>query len=171
MRRICGWKAVLVSFAAALLIFGISGVADAESLLDKQAREIAAALNCPVCGGLSVAEATTPLAQQMRDLIRKKLEEGESREVILQYFVDRYGESVLREPPNRGFGQVLWWVAAGILVVSGGALAYVVSGSWFRRPAPSVAAPAGSRESTVQHGKRSNEVQVWKNQRSRKRRK
>jgi cytochrome c-type biogenesis protein CcmH len=58
----------------------------------------------------------------MRQLIQQKLDAGESREEILQYFVDRYGVSVLREPPRQGYFWALWWgpvvgLVGGILLL------------------------------------------------------
>jgi len=54
-------------------------------------RDIARGLACPVCQGLSVADSPSQLATQMRELILQKVEDGETREQIVQYFVDRYG--------------------------------------------------------------------------------
>ena len=46
---------------------------------NRQLREIAAALRCPVCQNLSVADSPNELAGQMRELIGRKLADGESR--------------------------------------------------------------------------------------------
>jgi cytochrome c-type biogenesis protein CcmH len=94
----------------------------AEEALSPEALEIANQLNCPVCQGQSVRDSNSELARQMRQLIQQKLDQGESREQILQYFVDRYGVGVLREPPRQGFLWLLWWgpvigLVVGILVV------------------------------------------------------
>jgi cytochrome c-type biogenesis protein CcmH len=75
---------------------------------DDQAWRIAQELQCPICQGQSVAESNSQLATQMRALIREKLAAGESREAILQYFVDRYGETVLMSPPRSGFSAFAW---------------------------------------------------------------
>ncbi|MHB1131096.1 MAG: cytochrome c-type biogenesis protein CcmH [Chloroflexota bacterium] len=55
---------------------------------------------------------------------RKKLEDGESREQILAYFVDRHGESILREPLKVGFSQLLWLLPRSILLVGSVLLAF-----------------------------------------------
>ena len=44
----------------------------------------------------------------MRQLIQKKLDQGESRQQIMDYFVQNYGVGILREPPKHGFMQALW---------------------------------------------------------------
>lgn len=104
-----------------LLALPIRHVA-AEEALSPEALEIANQLNCPVCQGQSVRDSNSELARQMRQVIQQKLAQGESREQILQYFVERYGVGILREPPREGFLWLLWWgpiigLAVGIIVV------------------------------------------------------
>ena len=105
--------------------------------LDDEALAIGKLLQCPICQNVPVAFSSSQLAGQMRDVIRNKLEAGESREQIIQYFVDRYGESILIEPPRRGFNLVAWRGPA--LVVLGGAVAlFLLIQSWARTPAPPI---------------------------------
>lgn len=80
----------------------------AAQTLDDRARAIAGELMCPVCEGQTVAESEALLAEQMRTLIKQKLAQGQTREEILAYFVDRYGESILAAPPKRGFNLIAW---------------------------------------------------------------
>ncbi|MDR7415221.1 MAG: cytochrome c-type biogenesis protein CcmH [Armatimonadota bacterium] len=107
---------------AAVLVLILTGVASAEGL-DDRVREVASRLMCPVCAGRTVAESTSELAAQMRAIIREKLQRGEHPEEILAYFVERYGEGILAEPPRRGLGSLVW--LAPVLTILGGA-AYVV---------------------------------------------
>ncbi|MCH8014277.1 MAG: cytochrome c-type biogenesis protein CcmH, partial [Candidatus Dadabacteria bacterium] len=76
-------------------------------------------LMCPVCQGQSVGESNSNLAHDMRDIIRKQLEDGKSREEILAYFVNSYGESILASPPPKGINWLLW-LLPGIAIVFGG---------------------------------------------------
>lgn len=87
--------------------------------IDDEAREISYLLMCPVCQGQSVAESNSELAQDMRSIIKQKLEAGESKEEIINYFVDRYGESILGYPPVKGVNLLLWILPA-LAVVMGG---------------------------------------------------
>lgn len=89
-----------------------------------EALDIANSLNCPVCQGLSVRDSNSALAQQMRDQIQQMLDQGATRQEILDYFADsgRYGIGVLRDPPKSGFVLTLWWgpvigLAAGVLIL------------------------------------------------------
>ena len=70
--------------------------------------EVAGKLRCPVCVSESVAQSASPTSIEMRQIISEKLAAGESEEEILAYFVARYGDWILLEPPKRGFYLLLW---------------------------------------------------------------
>jgi cytochrome c-type biogenesis protein CcmH len=55
----------------------------------------------------------------MRQIIRKQLEEGKSKEEVIAYFVNRYGETILASPPPKGVNWLLW-VLPGLAIVFGG---------------------------------------------------
>lgn len=123
--------ATLVAIAA-LASASVAPRASADGL-DDEARAVAKDLRCPICQGLSVADSPSELAQQMRQIIRNKLAQGEGREAIMAYFVERYGEEALMAPPTRGLALLAWLVplvalAGGVVVV---ALALT---RWLRRP-------------------------------------
>lgn len=87
--------------------------------IDDEAREISYLLMCPVCQGQSVAESNSELAKDMRSIIKQKLEAGESKEEIINYFVNRYGESILGYPPVKGVNLLLWILPALAVVLGG----------------------------------------------------
>lgn len=90
-----------------LLALFLASPAVADTLEDRVA-EVSAELMCPVCEGQSVAESNSQLARDMRSLVKKKLEEGKTKEEVIASFVSSYGEEILAAPPARGFGAVLW---------------------------------------------------------------
>ncbi len=109
--------------------------------LDDRVRAIAKELRCPVCDGETVADSNAQMSADMRGVIRQKLEAGESREQILRFFVERYGEAILAEPPARGFTLGVW--VAPVLVLLGGLVVVgAVLRSWRRGGAVSQAAAA-----------------------------
>ena len=78
-------------------------------------------LMCPVCPGESIDQSQNQLAGFMRELVGKKVEDGLTDKEIKQYFADRYGPSVLLEPPVEGFSMIVWVVpplVAGIVAVA-----------------------------------------------------
>ncbi len=105
---------VLTAFAIGLLTQN-----PAADTIDDQVREISHLLMCPVCQGQTVEESNSDLAEDMRRVIRKKLEEGKSKEEIITYFVDRYGETILAAPPPKGTNWLLWLLPGFALVIGG----------------------------------------------------
>jgi cytochrome c-type biogenesis protein CcmH len=59
-------------------------------------------------------------------MVRDQLAQGESRDEILQFFVDRYGPGVLAEPPRSGFNLLVWIVPPVALLLGSGILAMTV---------------------------------------------
>ena len=102
-----------------LILLFRAGIASPAESLDDRVNEIAHLLMCPVCQGQSVAESNSNLAQDMRQIIRKQLEEGKSKEEVIAYFVNRYGETILASPPPKGVNWLLW-VLPALAIVFGG---------------------------------------------------
>ena len=112
-------KQLFILFALIVLATLISNSFSFSESIDDEAREISYLLMCPVCQGQSVAESNSELAKDMRSIIRAKLEAGESKEQIINYFVNRYGESILGYPPVKGVNLLLWILPALAVVLGG----------------------------------------------------
>ncbi len=93
---------------------GSPGASGAQTL-DDQVYAIAGELMCPVCGGQTVAESGSQLAEQMRAIIRERLRAGQSRDEIIAYFVGQFGDGVLAAPPRRGGGLAVWLIPPAAL--------------------------------------------------------
>jgi cytochrome c-type biogenesis protein CcmH len=139
MLRIVVLAGILLLLITAFASPSTIGLAYAEDPLTAEGRDIARALVCPVCENLSVLDSPSPLAQQMRTIINEKLTAGESREQILAYFVDRYGEGVLLEPPKRGFS-LLVWLGPIVAALAGAAVVGTSLRRWLKRRSESSAA-------------------------------
>ena len=123
----------------ALLLTVTVRVAGADAV-DDEVRRIGKQLLCPVCQGTSVADSPSDLAVQMRGVIRRKLEEGEREPEIIRYFVERYGDAVLAEPPRRGLGLAVW-LGPGLVLGVGAGVLFLLVHTWLRYRV----APASSR--------------------------
>jgi len=86
-----------------------------EEALQQKAREINNLIMCPLCAGQTIAQSSNETSRQMRDLVLKKLRQGESKEEILQYFESRYGERILAKPNKKGFNLILWVLPFGLV--------------------------------------------------------
>ncbi len=86
--------------------------------MENRVREIAHKIRCPTCQAMSVKESDAGLSLNMKQRIRELLEEGKSEEEILQFFVERYGEWILRSPKKEGFSLLLWTLPGLIILVT-----------------------------------------------------
>jgi len=110
-----------------------------DSALEQRVREVASMLRCPVCLNLSIQDSPSELARDMRGVVREHLARGETREQVLQYFIQRYGDWVLMQPPVRGVSLLVWLLPA-VAIVGGGTLVVFAVKRWVRNSAASAAA-------------------------------
>src|SRR5579864_2094162 len=97
--------------------------------LDQRVHDVASQLKCPVCQGESVADSPSTISQQMRAVIRQQLQQGQSEQQIIQYFVSRYGNSILWSPPKQGF-TILAWIIPIAILLCGALLLVLVMRGW-----------------------------------------
>jgi cytochrome c-type biogenesis protein CcmH len=96
-------------------------------------------LRCAVCQGLSIADSPAAMARSQLGMVRQLVAQGKTDREIKEYFVARYGEWALLEPPARGVAWLAW--ALPILVVVAGVGLVVWLSTRRTRPA---AAPASA---------------------------
>lgn len=84
---------------------------------DHEFREVAGKLRCPTCTGLSVLDSEAQFSVQIKDEVKKQMQEGKTEQDILAFFTERYGPWILREPPKEGVNSIAWWLPSMILVV------------------------------------------------------
>jgi len=104
--------------------------------IEEQTHGLAAELRCPVCQNLSVDDSPSEMANQMREVVREKLKDGESPEQIRAYFVSRYGEWILLAPKRQGFNWVAWLLPFGAILGGLGVIGLVVRRAIVRGRAP-----------------------------------
>ncbi len=90
-------------------------------------------LRCMVCQNQTLQDSHAELAQDLRDEVRRLLEQGDSDVQIRDYLVARYGDFVLYRPPLKRSTWLLWLGPFALLLV---ALAVVIILSRRRAPAP-----------------------------------
>ena len=109
--------AALALVAACVLGANAAEVARSESALDKRVTELSQSLRCLVCQNQSIADSQAPLAIDLKNQVREKMEKGMSNDQIVDYMVERYGEFVLYRPPVNAATLVLWVGPAALLVL------------------------------------------------------
>lgn len=122
---------ILRTFAMLLLMF-LSSASFAQSVFaeyefdntgqEKDFRSLTAQLRCLVCQNQNIADSNAPLAQDLRREIHEMLTSGDSRQDVIDFMVDRYGEFVLYKPIMSRKTLALWFgpllfFAGGVLVL------------------------------------------------------
>jgi cytochrome c-type biogenesis protein CcmH len=133
---------IILSVAVLFTLPGVlfAAVQD-ETEVDVQVREIAKTLRCTVCQTENIWESGAPLAQQMRGVIRERLALGHSEEEIRAYFLSRYGDYILMEPPKHGVNWLIW-VAPFLLLFIGGFFLYKEVTHWVKETPATPSQPA-----------------------------
>ena len=129
-----------------LLLFLLVALASAQDVqLEAQVFDIARELRCPVCQAESVADSSSPTSLEMRNIISERLQAGDSRAEVIEYFRTRYGDWILLSPPKRGVHLFVWVVPilAGLLLVTG--LVYYLR-RWTRNAAQPIQADEAELE-------------------------
>jgi cytochrome c-type biogenesis protein CcmH len=116
-----GWL-LLLTLAAPVFAVDVT-----EDPLERQVHDIARDLRCTVCQNQPVSESNADTARDMRAIIREQVQAGKSRDEIVKYFVDRYGNYVLMDPPKQGSGAIVWAGPLALIVIVG------ISGAVFLR--------------------------------------
>lgn len=97
-----------------LMLAGLPAVAqappsDISPEIEQAARKVGKSLRCVVCQNQSIEESSAPLAADMRRLVRERMTAGESRDQVLAYMTDRYGNFVRMQPPLQLDTLLLWF--------------------------------------------------------------
>ncbi len=109
--------------AGTLLVLALASPALAASRPSES--DLETKLVCPVCHE-TLDESDAPVAQQMKQEIRRRIAEGWTEKQILDEMVANYGPGVLSTPATHGFDLLAWvlplgGVAVGALALAGGA--------------------------------------------------
>ena len=121
--------AALALLLSACTVLGENDVPD----IERRAQDLNETIMCPVCPGESIDQSANPLAGQMRAIVYEKLNEGWTARQIEDYFVERYGPSVLLQPPAQGFSLAAWVVPPVAFALAIGSLLLTLR--WMRTSA------------------------------------
>ncbi len=102
----------------------------ADPALEARVMALAEELRCVVCQNETLAASQADLARDLRAQIRLQLQQGRSRQEVLDFMVDRYGQFVLYRPPLQASTLVLW---AGPFLLLAVAAVWLVRGVVRRR--------------------------------------
>ncbi|KML67981.1 cytochrome c-type biogenesis protein [Pectobacterium peruviense] len=116
----------VLSFLSALLL-SFSVLASSEVLRfdndtqEQQFRELTMQLRCPKCQNNSIADSNSMIASDMRQKVYELMQQGQTKEQVVDYMVDRYGYFVTYEPPITPF-TILLWLLPALFLTAGAAM-------------------------------------------------
>jgi len=118
---------LIISVSLVLFFSNNVKAVDPDEILENQeqelrARDISKNIRCMICQNQSIDESNSPLAKDLRILIREKIKQGKNNEEIYEFLTDRYGDFILLKPAFKLNTLVLWFLPfiffiIGILIV------------------------------------------------------
>jgi cytochrome c-type biogenesis protein CcmH len=110
--------------------------------LEKKVNAIAAELRCLVCQNQTIADSHAELAVDLKEQVRTMVREGKTRDDVVDYMVQRYGDFVRYRPPVKPTTYLLW--AGPFLLLFGGLM--ILGVNLKRRRAKTTDAPLSEEE-------------------------
>jgi len=108
-------------FVFLLMLSYSSYAVDSRQLSDPKQQEsyetLTSELRCLVCQNQTIGDSNAELAADLRRQVYEMLEQGKSKEEIVRFMTDRYGDFVLYKPPFKGKTSVLWIAPVVFLLV------------------------------------------------------
>ena len=99
-------KIFLVFF---ICIYGINSFPNQNNInSEKRFKELSSELRCLVCQNQSLLESDSELANDLKEIIYEKINEGQSNNQIKNFLVQRYGEFILFKPLFNMANLFLW---------------------------------------------------------------
>ena len=113
----------VLALAATLVSLGSLASAAGAATPQTNLPDVEDEVMCTICGTL-LEESQSPQADRERELIRKLIAQGETKEQIKDALVAQYGPRVLATPSGHGFDLTAWLVPILLIGVALGGLAY-----------------------------------------------
>ncbi len=108
--------ALVACFASAVLALDPKEMLD-DPALEARARVLDHEIRCVQCQSEAVASSNADWAQDARKMIRERILAGDTNAEVKSFFVERYGEFVLMDPPKTGSNLLLWFAAPAMALI------------------------------------------------------
>ena len=87
-------------------------------------RSLIQELRCPQCQNNNIADSNATIATDMRDKTLELLKKGKSKDEVVEYMVERYGNFVTYDPPMTPATIFLWLMPLILIGIGVGILFY-----------------------------------------------
>jgi len=101
-------------FIAILFSFLINNVSFGN---DQLKNKIYKNLRCVVCQGQTIYESNSDFALDLKKLVEKKLNNGETEQQIYSYLISRYGDWIVMTPKFNLSNVLLWIIPLGVFLI------------------------------------------------------
>ena len=120
----------MIRLAVLTLVLGAfaTGIASAAP---PNAADLEAELVCPVCE-TTLDQSNAPVAERMKAFIRVRIAAGDSEQQIKDALVSEFGQGVIAEPPDGGFGLLAWLLPLVAVVAAAVVVGFLIR-RWSRR--------------------------------------
>ncbi len=89
-------------------------------------QELTQELRCLVCQNQNLADSDADLAKDLKDQVAEFVINGQDKDTILAYMVQRYGDFVTYNPPLNASTFFLWFSPFIVLLIGAGVLIYSI---------------------------------------------
>ena len=110
------WLPLLVapSVAAATSTYDFSSPEQEQTF-----RELTRELRCPKCQNQDIGDSDAELAKDLRDKSYELLQQGKSKQEVIDYMAARYGNFILYKPPFQASTMILWFGPVLVMLIGG----------------------------------------------------
>lgn len=105
-------------------------------------RSLIQELRCPQCQNNNIADSNATIATDMRHKTLELLKQGKSKQEVVDYMVERYGNFVTYDPPLTPATILLWLLPIALILGGFGIL-------FSRRKKPEQAAQSGEKSANT----------------------
>ena len=73
-------------------------------------------VRCLVCQGQTIHESNAEMAEDLKEVIREKIDQGQTDGEIKSFLLEKYGNWIIMTPPFNRLTYLLWFVPLIILL-------------------------------------------------------
>ena len=113
---------MILCFFIISLAIPISSIAETsesikfDNAIEKRIHSINQNIRCMVCESQTIDDSNSPLAKDLRSIVRDKVMNGETDIEIYDFFRKRYGDYIIFKPPLRLNTLLLWFTPIFVFI-------------------------------------------------------
>jgi len=138
MRRMSNLRRTVSAGVLCLFVIVLMGASDEDARFSQLGHKLMCVCSCNQVL-LECNHVGCPYSDRMRGELAASMERGDSDDLVLQSFVQKYGPTVLIAPTTKGFNR-LAWIMPYLALVLGLTTVVLIVRAWKMRP---LAMPAG----------------------------